>query len=78
MAIYEDVIDEKILTLQAKIAGKYKEIDDITVIISGLHEIKKEGDAPVMDKLIGAEMTEERRQVIYDTCIAKAEEVLGD
>lgn len=76
MTVYNELIEKKILSLHAIIAGKREEIDNINMIISGLYEIKQDGDAPVIDQFIGTEMTEERRQVIYDNCMAKAREIL--
>ena len=76
MTIYDDLIGKKILSLQAVIAGKRKEIDNINMIISGLYAIKQDGDAPIVDQFTGHEMPDDRRQEIYDNCMAKATAIL--
>ena len=76
MTVYDDLIGEKILSLQAVVASKRKEIDEINRIIVGLYAVKQEEDAPIIDQFTGEEMPEERRQEIYDNCMAKAINIL--
>ena len=76
MTVYDDLIGEKILSLQAVVASKRKDIDEIERIIVGLYAVKQEGDVPIIDQFTGEEMSEERRQEIYDNCMAKAINIL--
>ena len=76
MTINDGVIDSIINSLKGVVGRKVGEIEDINVIMSGLDAIReKHGSLPV-DHFIGTEMSEERRQTIYDNCIAKAETIL--
>ena len=76
MTVYDDLIGEKILSLQAVVASKRKDIDEIERIIVGLYAVKQEGDVPIIDQFTGEEMSEERRQEIYDNCMVKAINIL--
>jgi len=77
MAINEETLNASIVVLQNKAREKSTELAHLGEILASLKSIKKteEGEMPT-DRDTGEEMTDNRREEIYNKCYPKAEAYL--
>ncbi len=78
MAINEETLDSTITELQEKLNSMEKEVQKGRSALYGLIgiKLKQDGSKPT-DVGTGAEMTDERRQDIYDNCKPKADNIIN-
>ncbi len=78
MAVDNDVIKSKINALTNKINMCESELREMTQVSSELLSIQEPEDPsnPIIDKGTGVQITESRRQEIYDANIARADALL--
>ena len=76
MTIHNDIIETTVNSLNGVMESKVREVERIGSIINGLNAIKELNGSPPVDRFLGETMTEERRQTIYDNCMAKAINIL--
>jgi hypothetical protein len=78
MAVDNDVLESKKVALTNKINMCESELREMTQVSNELLSITEPEDPskPIIDKGTGIEMTESRRQEIYDANIARADALL--
>ena len=78
MAIDNDILESKKVALTNKINLCESELREMTQVSNELLSITEPEDTsnPIIDKGTGIEMTESRRQEIYDANIARADALL--
>jgi|TARA_B110000495_G_scaffold127341_1_gene110772 hypothetical protein len=78
MAIDNDILESKKVALTNKINLCESELREMTQVSNELLSITEPEDPsnPIIDKGTGIEMTESRRQEIYDANIARADALL--
>ncbi len=78
MAIKEETLDSTITELQAKLTNMEVEVQKARSALYGLIgiKLKQDGSKPI-DIGTGAELTDERRQDIYDNCKPKADNIIN-
>jgi hypothetical protein len=78
MAIDNDILESKKVSLTNKINLCESELREMTQVSNELLSITEPEDPsnPIIDKGTGIEMTESRRQEIYDANIARADALL--
>ena len=78
MAIDNDILESKKVALTNKINMCESELREMTQVSNELLSITEPEDPsnPIIDKGTGIEMTESRRQEIYDANIARADALL--
>tara|TARA_R110002110_G_scaffold165006_1_gene365301 strand:- start:44 stop:280 length:237 start_codon:yes stop_codon:yes gene_type:complete len=78
MAIDNDILESKKVALTNKINMCELELREMTQVSNELLSITEPEDPsnPIIDKGTGIEMTESRRQEIYDANIARADALL--
>jgi len=78
MAVDNDVLESKKVALTNKINLCESELREMTQVSNELLSITEPEDPsnPIIDKGTGIEMTESRRQEIYDANIARADALL--
>ena len=78
MAIDNDILESKKVALTNKINLCESELREMTHVSNELLSITEPEDTsnPIIDKGTGIEMTESRRQEIYDANIARADALL--
>jgi len=78
MAINEETLNSTITELQAKLTSMEVELQKGRNALYGLIGIKlKPDDKKPIDAGTGAEITDERRQDIYDNCKPKADAIIN-
>ena len=76
MTVNDDVISDTVNSLKGVAGRKAGEIDKINSIIFGLNAVKTTNGLPPIDQFTDGPMSEERRQIIFDNCMDKAEVIL--
>lgn len=78
MAVDNDILESKKVALNNKINLCESELREMTQVSNELLSITEPEDPsnPIIDKGTGIEMTESRRQEIYDSSITRADALL--
>lgn len=78
MAINEETLNSTIEELQTKIAQMEREVVTGRQALIGLIGIKlKPDDSKPIDAGTGQEITDERRQIVYDNCKPRADAIIN-